>query len=190
VTTGPLTEPTTEPVTAISTATSTAPEPTSMTEVVGDVGLLQRGVDRRVLLAGTGVGCALLLAACGGGSGSNDSSDSASDSSTLGGSSTESGGSAKALATLASIKVGSAVSAQDGDGNPIIVARPTADTAVAFSAICTHQGCTVAPAGSELDCPCHGSRYNATTGKVLGGPAPKPLPAIAVSVRNGQVFQS
>jgi nitrite reductase/ring-hydroxylating ferredoxin subunit len=157
-----------------------------MTEVVDDVGLLQRGVDRRVLLAGAGASCALLLAACGGGSGSNDSSDS----STLGGSSTESGGSAKALATLASIKVGSAVSAEDADGNPIIVARPTADTAVAFSAICTHQGCTVAPAGSELDCPCHGSRYNATTGKVLGGPAPKPLPSIAVSVRNGQVFQS
>jgi Rieske Fe-S protein len=143
-----------------------------------------------MLLAGTGVGCALLLAACGGGgSGSSDSAGSGSASSGSDGGS-GSDGSGKALATLSSIKVGSAVSAQDSDGNPIIVARPSADAAVAFSAICTHQGCTVAPAGSELDCPCHGSRYSATTGKVLGGPAPKPLPSIAVTVRGGQVFES
>ena len=152
-----------------------------------------RGVDRRVLLAGTGVGAAVLLAACssGGGSNSSGSSDTGSSSSgSGGGSSSDSGGSGKALAALSSIKVGSAVSAQDGDGNPIIVARPASDSAVAFSAICTHQGCTVAPAGSELDCPCHRSRYSATTGKVLGGPAPKPLPSIPVTVRGGQVFQS
>ena len=43
---------------------------------------------------------------------------------------------------------------QAADGSPAIVARPTATTAVAFSAICTHEGCTVNPAGSELDCPC------------------------------------
>jgi cytochrome b6-f complex iron-sulfur subunit len=175
----------------VTTEPLTEPEMPATIEGLTESGLLQRGVDRRMLLAGTGVGCALLLAACGGGGGSNDSADSGSDSSTLGGAtSSAAGGSEKALATLASIKVGSAVSAQDSDGNPVIVARPTADTAVAFSAICTHQGCTVAPAGSELDCPCHGSRYNATTGKVLGGPAPKPLPSIAVTVRGGQVFQS
>jgi Rieske Fe-S protein len=173
---------TTEPRTKAVNPAADEPVSKSVTEVDGQ----PRGVDRRVLLAGTGVGAAVLLAACSSGGSSSGSSDTGSTSSGSSGGS----GSGTALATLSSIQVGSAVSAQDSQGNPIIVARPATDTAVAFSAICTHQGCTVAPAGSELDCPCHGSRYSATTGKVLGGPAPKPLPSIPVTVRGGQVFQS
>jgi len=79
------------------------------------------------------------------------------------------------LVSLASVPVGQAVSATL-DGKPIIVAQPTAGQAVAFSAICTHMGCTVAPNGGELDCPCHGSRYYALTGQVIQGPTP-PGPA-------------
>jgi Rieske Fe-S protein len=90
------------------------------------------------------------------------------------------------LVALASVPVGQAVSATL-DGKPIIVAQPAAGQAVAFSAICTHMGCTVAPNGAELDCPCHGSRYNALTGQVIQGPAPQALPKIAVSVQNGEV---
>ena len=78
--------------------------------------------------------------------------------------------------------------AKGADGTPIAIARTSATTAVAFSAICTHAGCTVAAAGKELDCPCHGSRYNAATGQVLGGPAPSPLPSIKVTVTDGKVF--
>jgi Rieske Fe-S protein len=179
---------TTEPLTDHVNPVAAEPVLAPVIEVEG----LPRGVDRRVLLAGTGVGCAMLLAACGGSSGSSGSTGTGSSNSTSSGSSGSGSDSSsgKALAALSSIKVGSAVSAQDSSGNPIIVARPTTDTAVGFSAICTHQGCTVAPAGTELDCPCHGSRYSATTGKVLGGPAPKPLPSIGVTVRGGQVFQS
>lgn len=92
------------------------------------------------------------------------------------------------LAKLADIPVGSAVAAKGPSGQPLIVARPTGTTAVAFSAICTHKGCTVAPAGERLDCPCHGSRYAATTGKVIQGPAPAPLPAFAVKVASGEVL--
>jgi Rieske Fe-S protein len=67
------------------------------------------------------------------------------------------------------------------------VARPTDTDAVAFSAICTHQGCTVAPSGSRLNCPCHGSVFNALTGAVEHGPARSPLPSIPVKVVNGNV---
>jgi cytochrome b6-f complex iron-sulfur subunit len=91
------------------------------------------------------------------------------------------------LTTLDAITVGQAVSAKLPDGSPVIVARPTGTTAACFSAICTHMGCTVAPAGTQLHCPCHGSVYNATTGAVIHGPAPRPLPSIAVHVAAGEV---
>jgi Rieske Fe-S protein len=90
------------------------------------------------------------------------------------------------LAKLSDIPVGQAVSATSG-GKPVIVAQPSAGTAACFSAKCTHMGCTVKPAGKELHCPCHGSRYDASTGKVLHGPAPKPLPKIPVHVADGSV---
>ena len=88
---------------------------------------------------------------------------------------------------LSKVPVGGALAATDANGKPIIIAQPTAGKAVAFSAICTHMGCTVAVKGAELDCPCHGSKYNALTGAVINGPAPSPLPTVAVEVQNGNV---
>jgi Rieske Fe-S protein len=79
------------------------------------------------------------------------------------------------------------VAATDANGKPIVVAQPTAGKVVAFSAICTHRGCTVAVAGVQLHCPCHGSRYDALTGAVINGPAPRPLPAVAVEVSGNNV---
>lgn len=83
------------------------------------------------------------------------------------------------------------------DGGGLIIANPAvvlirAGTAVhAFSSVCTHQGCTVdkVRAGRIL-CPCHGSSFDATTGAVTGGPAPRPLPPIAVTVQDGSVYTS
>lgn len=92
-----------------------------------------------------------------------------------------------ALAQLADIEVGKCVSAKLPDGKPAIVSRLTPDTAVAFSARCTHLGCTVAPADTQLHCPCHGSVYNATTGAVIQGPATRALAKIAVQVVGGTV---
>ena len=89
---------------------------------------------------------------------------------------------ANSLAKLSDIKVGSAIAATNTDGSKIIIARPTDSTVAAFSAICTHQGCVVAPSGGQLDCPCHGSVFNATTGAVINGPANRPLPAVNVKL--------
>jgi Rieske Fe-S protein len=61
----------------------------------------------------------------------------------------------------------------------------------AFSAICTHQGCQVNQvSGGKIDCPCHGSVFDASTGAVVAGPAPSPLPPVAIAVHNGEVFTS
>jgi Rieske Fe-S protein len=77
-------------------------------------------------------------------------------------------------------------------GQENIVLTRTAGNAVhAFSATCTHQGCTVnRVSGGTIDCPCHGSRFDIRTGAVVSGPAPRPLPAIKVSVRGNEIYTS
>jgi Rieske Fe-S protein len=147
-----------------------------------DTGLGSLRVSRRGLLAVGAVGAsATALAGCSqaaspgtGGAGQPGS----------GGSSTQNG----PLAKLADIKIGEAISATGADGAKIIIARPTETTVAAFSAICTHQACLVKPAGKELDCPCHGSVYNATTGEVIDGPAPRPLPKVDVTISGDNII--
>jgi Rieske Fe-S protein len=91
------------------------------------------------------------------------------------------------LVALADVPVGQAKAAKAADGSDVIVSRTSDSAVAAFSAICTHQGCTVAPKGADLVCPCHNSVFNALTGEVKQGPAKKPLPAVPVKVENGQV---
>ena len=91
------------------------------------------------------------------------------------------------VAILADIPVGGGLAATL-DGKPILLAQPTEGTVVAFSAICTHQGCKVEPAATEFDCPCHQSRYDLATGEVLGGPAPRALDPVTVTVAGDVVL--
>ena len=53
---------------------------------------------------------------------------------------------------------------------------------IAFSLTCTHLGCTVEMDDKIFACPCHGSRYDAD-GKVLKGPAQKPLRKLRITVQ-------
>ena len=72
-------------------------------------------------------------------------------------------------------------------GSPVILFRRNSEL-IAFSAVCTHLGCTVAflPEDEVFECPCHGGEYD-LDGKVLDGPPPKPLARLAVKVENGKV---
>lgn len=93
---------------------------------------------------------------------------------------------AGALAKLSDVPLNGSIAAKL-NGAPITLARPSANTVAAFSAICTHQGCTVNAGGSQLHCPCHGSIFDAGTGAVVNGPASQPLPAVKVSISNGYI---
>jgi cytochrome b6-f complex iron-sulfur subunit len=93
---------------------------------------------------------------------------------------------AGALAKLSAIPVGGSIAATQA-GKPITLARPSAGTVAAFSAVCTHLGCTVNPGGPQLNCPCHGSVFDTFTGQVVHGPASIPLPPVAVHLADGYV---
>ena len=56
----------------------------------------------------------------------------------------------------------------------------------ALSLVCTHLGCMVTVSANELACPCHGSRFD-RQGRVLNGPADRPLKRLDVEERDGMI---
>jgi Rieske Fe-S protein len=68
----------------------------------------------------------------------------------------------KLLAALDNVPSGGGLVLQ---GQRIVLTRGPGDTVHAFSAVCPHQGCLVASvAKGAINCPCHGSRFDAQTG--------------------------
>jgi Rieske Fe-S protein len=91
-----------------------------------------------------------------------------------------------ALVKLSDVPVGGSVAAKSA-GKPVVVSQKTPGAVTAFSAICTHMGCTVNAGGAQFHCPCHGSVYDAFTGAVVHGPAPAALTAVPVKLVGGDV---
>ncbi|KOU44083.1 FeS-binding protein [Streptomyces sp. WM4235] len=70
----------------------------------------------------------------------------------------------------------------------LVVSCPAEGRYKAFSAQCTHAGCVLDKiVEGEGNCPCHGSRFDVATGKVLRGPASAPLPEVPVKVEGGRL---
>lgn len=157
---------------------------------------------RRALLRAAGVGGAAVAvataaAACGGSS--NGTASDPVQASTAGGAPTSAsaggssaaasgGGNGTPLYSTAQIPLKGGMINAAADGG-IVVTQPSSGTYKAFSSTCTHQGCTVATVSNNvIQCPCHGSQYSAEDGSVIGGPAPKPLPAKNITVSGGNIY--
>ncbi len=131
----------------------------------------RRGVLRGAAAAGVVGAAAVGLAACSSGS--------------------SSGSSAKGPVTLGAtsgVPVGSGTLYRS---EQIVVTQPTAGEFRAFSAVCTHAGCIVdGVSKGVIQCPCHGSQFNISTGAVVTGPATSPLPSKTVTVTDGKLVVS
>lgn len=60
----------------------------------------------------------------------------------------------------------------------------------AFDDTCTHQGCSLAEGELEetiVECPCHGSRFDITTGEAVRGPATDPVDVFDVREAEGSL---
>jgi Rieske Fe-S protein len=59
----------------------------------------------------------------------------------------------------------------------------------ALSRLCTHLGCLVgSPKDNAVDCGCHGSVFDATTGAVKQGPASQPLKSFKLEARSDGIY--
>jgi cytochrome b6-f complex iron-sulfur subunit len=149
---------------------------------------------------GVGAAGASVLAACGGsgggqagggsdGGGSGEGSATPSADAT-GGATEKASSGGGGIASVSEVRPGSAAKFEDA-GNPAVLVHLENGDFVAYSAVCTHQGCTVAYNDGQLACPCHGSIFDPADGAaVVNGPAQQPLPEIPVEVRGGEVFKA
>jgi cytochrome b6-f complex iron-sulfur subunit len=154
---------------------------------------------------GVGAASASVLAACGGatesggGGGSGNGSGGGGNGGNAGGGDEQAAGGGskkpkapggKAIADTSEVAPGSAVAFKDS-GSPAVLVHLDSGDFVAYSAVCTHQGCTVDYQNGQLACPCHGSVFDpANSAEVVAGPATRPLPKIPVKVSGGEVFMA
>lgn len=78
-------------------------------------------------------------------------------------------------------------------GQPEILVPLRDGELVAYSAVCTHQGCQVVYLRQrrKLGCPCHGGLYDPANGaEVVSGPPPRPLPPVGIEIRDGIVYRT
>lgn len=71
----------------------------------------------------------------------------------------------------------------------VVVSRAENGSLKAFSSICTHAGCAINKLeGATLTCPCHGSEFDAMTGKVLHVLTTTPLEELSVEAKGGKII--
>ncbi|MFD0903942.1 Rieske (2Fe-2S) protein [Actinomadura sediminis] len=128
------------------------------------------GIGRRAVLCGAGaVGATAVLAGCGSGGETKSAEE-------LKG---------QEIAKVSEIPVGGGKTFGDAK---LVVTQPRQGQFKAFSAVCTHQGCTVGRVADGLiNCACHGSEFKITDGSVAEGPADRPLKEYPVRVQGDAI---
>jgi thiosulfate dehydrogenase [quinone] large subunit len=142
----------------------------------------------RTLSAKAGKGGGKAAASGGGGSSGNAGGGAGGGQGASGGGSSLPPGAVK-LGPASQLPAESAATYTDpSEGTPDILIREADGTLKAYSAVCTHAGCTVGYQGGVIVCPCHGGEYSAETGEVIAGPPPEGLAPRQVVEQGGQIY--
>jgi Rieske Fe-S protein len=140
-------------------------------------------------ILGLGSAAASIAAACGAGDSSQSRETPTTAGSVASGPEVDEG---EAIVAESELARGSAFPFTNAEtGEPGVLVRTPEGELFAYSAVCTHQRCTVAYREDtrKLVCPCHGSVFDPADGaKVESGPAPRPLPELKIRVENGKVI--
>ncbi len=92
----------------------------------------------------------------------------------------------------ASLAVGKIHNFTSKSGSPAVLFKSKTGV-YAYSAVCTHEGCTVQynSASKNLQCGCHGAVFDpGKDGTVVTGPTNKPLPKIKVAVEGAWIVEA
>jgi nitrite reductase/ring-hydroxylating ferredoxin subunit/uncharacterized membrane protein YphA (DoxX/SURF4 family) len=90
-----------------------------------------------------------------------------------------------------SLSIGETFNFTSKSGTPAVLFKSKTGV-YAYSAVCTHEGCTVQynPASKNLQCGCHGAVFDpGKDGTVVTGPTNKPLPKIKVAVEGAWIVE-
>jgi Rieske Fe-S protein len=154
---------------------------------------------RRTVLACAGTACAAVLTGCstynsnsgintGPAAPSSSAPATSAGGTASGGTGNGGGNAAAALAKTSDVPVGGGTILTD---KKIVITQPQSGTFKAFTAVCTHAGCTVGSvSGGTINCPCHGSKFNIATGAVVNGPAASPLAPVNIQVQGTSIVQA
>ncbi len=82
---------------------------------------------------------------------------------------------ATGIVTTSDVPVGSGVIIADSE---VVITQPTEGDFKAFTAICTHQGCTVIDVTDTIHCPCHFSEFSIEDGSNVVGPSGTPAGSV------------
>ncbi|HZD17102.1 MAG TPA: non-heme iron oxygenase ferredoxin subunit [Actinomycetota bacterium] len=94
------------------------------------------------------------------------------------------------------VTIGSAGEVADGEVNNYSVGERQVSVANVdgdlhgFDDVCTHQQCSLAEGdldGTVIECPCHGSRFDITTGEAVHGPATDPVDVFEIREQDGEL---
>jgi Rieske Fe-S protein len=154
---------------------------------------------RRTVLACAGAACAAVLAGCtrynsnsgidtGPAAPSSSAPATSAGGAASGGAGNGGGNAPAALAKTSDVPVGGGTILAD---KKIVITQPQSGTFHAFTAVCTHAGCTVGSvSGGTINCPCHGSKFNIANGAVVNGPASSPLAPVNIQVQGTSIVQA
>lgn len=94
------------------------------------------------------------------------------------------------------VRVGEAGDVADGEvnsysaANRAVAVANIAGVLYAFDDQCTHQQCSLSEGDLDetiVECPCHGSQFDVTTGEVVQGPAADPVDTFDVREEAGEL---